>query len=100
MAPMVTTLPLVFVTVTFWTALVPPVAVLNVRPVPLSERGAFAMPDPLADNATTSGIPPAALCVITMDPLSVAAVGCTCALTVQYFFGAIAAVKQLPVLIT
>src|ERR1035438_5650788 len=86
-APMVRALPLVFVTVMVCAPLVAPSAALNVRLVSLKEIGAFTVPVPVAANATTSGIPPVALSVITIEPSSVVAVGCTCTAMVQNFPG-------------
>ena len=86
---------LMFFTVMVWAALLPPLAVLKVRLAGLAEMGLVTA---IADEAsfTTSGTALGASSVMMMASLSLADVGVTCTLTVQFPNGAIVVVKQVP----
>jgi|SRR5271166_3074860 len=98
MVPNVTGPVLMFFTVTVCGALVPPLAVLKVRVAGLTVMGLVTA---AADEVsfTTSGTALGASSVMMMEPSTLADVGVTCTLTVQFPAGAMVVVKQVPVLI-
>lgn len=96
---MVTALALVLITVMVWAALVVPLNVLNESELLLSEMG--EVPAAAVEvSFTARGRAFGALSVMMMDPSSVADVGVTVTVTVQFpVFGASGVVRQVPVVI-